>query len=125
MRVGKLKTFSMFDSLTTKKKKEMETCMSPVSERRTAMVSEEAYGWFSQSCVENTDCKPLVYETTDGGEVLALGVCSSPDLTSIMWKDKVCVGLVKTKTAKRSSMRGYMACSRSAWQNRTRAVVAA
>ena len=101
----------------------MATCMSPVSERRMAMVSEEAYGWFSRSCVENTDCKPIVYETVDGDEVLALGVCSSPDLTSIMWKDKVCVGLVKTKTAKRSSMRGYMACMEA--QNRTRAVVAA
>ena len=84
--------------------------MSPVSESRMAMVSDEAYGWFSQSCVENTDCKPLVYETPDGDEVIALGVCSSPELWSVMWKDKVCVGRVKTKTAKRSSARGYMAC---------------
>ena len=61
---------------------------------------------------------PLVYETTDGDEVLAFGVCSSPDLTSIMWKDKVCVGLVNTRTAKRSSMRGYEACSSWVWRNR-------
>ena len=85
-------------------------CMSPVSESRMAMVSDEAYGWFSRSCVENTDCKPLVYETPDGDEVMALGVCGSAELWSVMWKDKVCVGKVKTKTAKRSGVRGYMAC---------------
>jgi len=90
--------------------------MSPVwPPRRHA---EEAYGWFSQICADDTGSTPLVYETTDGDEVLAFGVCSSPDLTTIMWKDKVCVGLVNTRTAKRSSMRGYMACSRWVWLNR-------
>ena len=95
---------------------ELATCTSPVwPPRRHA---EEAYGWFSQICAADTGSTPLVYETTDGDEVLAFGVCSSPDLTKIMWKDKVCVGLVNTRTAKRSSMRGYQACSSWVWRNR-------
>jgi hypothetical protein len=66
---------------------------------------------FRRAAWRKTDCKPFVYETPDGDEVIALGVCSSPELWSVMWKDKVCVGGVKTKTAKRSSARGYMGCT--------------
>ena len=100
-----MKNFSENKREKTKNRK----MLSPVSERNAAMVAEEAYGWFSQACVENAECKPMVYETPDGRKVLALGVCKSESLEYVMWEDKVCVGLVKPKTAEESGLEGYMA----------------
>jgi len=96
----------------------MTECTSPVWPPRRHV--EEAYGWFSQTFAESRGCTPLVYETTDGNEVLAFGLCSTPDRAAdtTMCKDKVCVGLVNTRTAKRSSLRGYEACSSWVWENR-------
>ena len=65
---------------------------SPVSDRRGAMESKEAYGWYSQKCVENADCRALVYEKVGGGSVLALGVCQSASMENIMWEgDKIVI----------------------------------
>jgi hypothetical protein len=82
---------------------------SPVSDRRGAMESKEAYGWYSQKCVENADSRVMVYEKVGGGSVVALGVCQSASLENIMWEDKMCVGLVKPSTAQDSSLEGYLA----------------
>ena len=81
---------------------------SPVSDRRGAMESKEAYGWYSQKCVENADCRALVYEKVGGGSVLALGVCQSASMENIMWEDKTCVGLVKPSTAQENGLEGYL-----------------
>jgi len=85
--------------------------MSQVREYGRPEAQAQAYGWFSRTCLENTDCKPIVYETPDGVSVVAFGVCSTADLTSIKWSDKMCVGAVNPKTARKcekGAERNYM-----------------
>ena len=83
---------------------ETDMCLSPVSEARAAAVSDHAFGWFSLSCWTAAQVRPYEYETEDGNKVLAHGVCGSPTLPNIAWHDKQCVGVVKTKTAKKSKV---------------------